>query len=170
TGVELTITNTALGALYIRNFQLRGEAIVAYDPVQAIREDKASIAAYGERVLSVQLPLPVRYVVAESLAGYLLARHKEPVYRLARLQFENQTTLDPNISIMDIEIGDVLLVKDRQLGIDGQKYMVTGISYSVSATRELQTEFSLRPLEDVTYWVLGDTTYGSLGVTTRLAV
>lgn len=71
---------------------------------------------------------------------------------------------------VDIELGDVISVTDRQLNIHGQKYMVTGISYGFNATRTLRVEFSVRPLDDMTYWLLGDATYGALGVTTRLAV
>jgi hypothetical protein len=170
TDIEVTVENSALGTLFIKDFQLRGEAIVSYEPVRYIREDKASQAKYGVRELSVNLPLPAKQLYAESLAEYLIGRYLEPVYRLRRLNFENQRYLDTNVPIVSIEIGDVITVTDYQLMITDQKYLVTGISYALDAHRTLDVEFSVRPLQDVTFWLLGDATYGKLDETTRLGV
>ncbi|MFQ3536757.1 MAG: hypothetical protein SNJ58_12865 [Aggregatilineales bacterium] len=167
--IELTIENTALGTLFIRDLQLRGEAVVAYEPVQYVREDSLSILRYGVRELAVELPLTSSQLYAESLAEYLLGRYKQPAYRLARLKFRNQGQLG-TVRLVDIDIGSVLSVSDTQLGIAGQRYLVTGLRYELDADKRFEVEFAVRPLEDVTFWLLGDATYGRLNETTRLGV
>lgn len=167
--IEVTVTNTALGMLFIRDFQLRGEAIVAYEPVEYVREDPSSITFYGVRTLTVSLPLTGNQLFAESLAEYLITRYTQPVYRIKRLSFRNQSHVGTT-PIVNIEIGDVIAVTDYQLLITGQKYLVTGISYQLSADRTLETHFDLQPLQDVTFWILGDAIYGKLDDTARLGV
>jgi hypothetical protein len=167
--IEVTVTNTALGMLFIRDFQLRGQAVVAYEPVEYVREDKASIEKYGVRTLTVDLPLTGSQYFAESLAEYLIGRHLAPHYRIRRLTFRNQSHIGTT-PILDIEIGDVIAVNDYQLAISGQKYLVSGVTYDVRADKTMEVSFSLQPLQDVTFWILGDSTYGVLGTTTRLGV
>jgi hypothetical protein len=167
--IEVTVTNTALGMLFIRDFQLRGQAVVAYEPVEYVREDKDSIEQYGVRTLTVDLPLTGSQYFAESLAEYLIGRYTEPKYRISRLTFRNQSHIGTT-PILDIEIGDVIAVNDYQLAISGQKYLVSGMTYDVSADKTMEVSFSLQPLQDVTFWILGDSTYGVLGTTTRLGV
>jgi hypothetical protein len=85
------------------------------------------------------------------------------------LTFRNQSHIGTT-PILDIEIGDVIAVNDYQLAISGQKYLVSGMTYDVGADKTMEVSFSLQPLQDVTFWILGDSTYGVLGTTTRLGV
>lgn len=168
--IEVSIENQALGTLFILDFQLRGTALVAYDPVQYIREDEPSITAYGVRTLTVDLPLTSSQFYAEALAEYLLSRYKQPDYRLYEISFESQQQVG-TVKLIDLEIGDVLSVSDHQAGIVSQKYLITGIGYGLAVDGQtLDIKLSVRPLNDVTYWILGDATYGVLGTTTRLGV
>jgi hypothetical protein len=167
--IEVAVTNTALGMLFIRDFQLRGQAVVAYEPVEYVREDKDSIEQYGVRTLTVDLPLTGSQYFAESLAEYLIGRYLAPHYRIRRLTFRNQSHIGTT-PILDVEIGDVIAVNDYQLAISGQKYLVSGMTYDVGADKTMEVSFSLQPLQDVTFWILGDSTYGVLGTTTRLGV
>lgn len=168
--VEVSIENQALGTLFIIGFQLRGTALVAYDPVQYIREDEPSIAAYGVRTLTIDLPLTSSQFYAEALAEYTLSRYKQPDYRLYEIAFESQQQVG-TFKLIDLEIGDVLNVSDYQAGASDQKYLITGIGYGLAVDAQtLDIKLSVRPLNDVTYWILGDATYGVLGTTTRLGV
>jgi hypothetical protein len=167
--IEVTVTNTALGMLFIRDFQLRGQAVVAYEPVEYVREDKDSIEKYGVRTLTVDLPLTGSQYFAESLAEYLIGRHLAPHYRIRHLTFRNQSHIGAT-PILDIEIGDVIAVSDYQLAISKQKYLVSGMTYDVGADKTMEVSFSLQPLQDVTFWILGDSAYGVLGTMTRLGV
>jgi hypothetical protein len=167
--IEVTVTNTALGMLFIRDFQLRGQAVVAYEPVEYVREDKASIEKYGVRTLTVDLPLTGSQYFAESLAEYLIGRHLAPHYRIRHLTFRNQSHIGTT-PILNVEIGDVIAVTDYQLGVTGVKYLVTGLQYEVRADLTMDVTVSVQPLQDVTFWILGDAAYGVLDSTTRLGV
>ncbi len=167
--IEVSIENQALGTLFIIDFQLRGTALVAYDPVQYIREDQPSITAYGVRTLTVDLPLTSTQFYAEALAEYLLSRFKQPAYRVYEVMFENQARIS-GLRLIDLEIGDTISLSDYQAGITAQNHLITAIGYEFSAEKNLTVKLSVRPLNDVTYWILEDATYGVLGSTTRLGV
>ena len=168
-GVEVSFVNTATGNLYVRDFQVRGKAIVAFDDVQEIREDTTSITNYGRREYTYSLPLESDAVFPESLATYLLSRYKTPSYTVSMLGFIDD---DANgTSVLSVEIGDIVTVSETQTGVSGLKYLVTGIEYDISGSgADVRTTFYVRPLDDVTYWILGDGTYGVLGSTTRPAI
>ncbi len=167
--IEVSIENQALGTLFIIDFQLRGTALVAYDPVQYIREDQASITAYGVRTLTVDLPLTSTQFYAEALAEYLLSRFKQPAYRVYELCFSDQPTLS-SAALINLDLGDVITLNDHQAGVVNQKYLITGLAYALSAEKAFEVRLSVRPLQDVTFWILGDETYGVLGSSTRLGV
>ncbi len=167
--VEVSIENQALGTLFIIDFQLRGKGIVAYEPLQIVREDEASIATYGVRTLTIDLPLGGSQLYAEALAEYMLGRYKQPSYRIYNVAFIDQQQVD-NRMLVALEIGDVISISDYQAGVIAQKHLVTGLEYSLSAEKRLEMRLSVRPLQDVTFWILGDATYGVLGSTTRLGV
>jgi hypothetical protein len=167
--IEVSIENQALGTLFIIDFQLRGTGIVAYDPVQFVREDETSIHTYGVRTLSIDLPLGGSQRYAEALAEYLLGRYKQPSYRVYTVAFIDQQQVD-NVMLVALEIGDVISISDYQAGLSDRKHLVTGLEYSLSAEKRLEMRLSVRPLQDVTFWILGDATYGVLGSTTRLGV
>lgn len=168
TGVELTFQNTAWGSLFVRDLQVRGTAIIAYDEQQAIREDDSSIAAYGKRTLRYGIPLETGEIFAEAVADYLLGRHKAPAYTVDRLTFDGPLAVG-GVSVLSVEIGDVIVLSEDQTGIGGQRYLVRGVEYA-AAGETVRVTFRLKRLDDVTYWILGDTTYGALGSTTRLAL
>jgi hypothetical protein len=168
TGVELTFQNTALGPLFVCDLQVRGTAIIAYDEQQAIREDDGSIATYGQRTLRYDIPLETGEIFAEAVADYLLGRHKTPAYAVDRLTFDGPLAVG-GVSVLSVEIGDVIVLSEDQTGIGGQRYLVRGVEYA-AAGEVIRVTFRLKRLDDVTYWILGDPTYGALDSTTRIAL
>lgn len=169
--IELSIENQALGTLYIIDFQLRGTAIVAYDPVNFESRDEESIAEYGTRTLAINLPIGGDQAYAQSLADYYLSIFSRPVSRVKSLVFNNTNRGRlSGVSIFEIPVGSaVITVSDTQLGITNQRYLISGANYSVSHKNAVVT-FFLKALTDVFFWVLEDTNYGKLGETTRAGV
>lgn len=171
--IELSARNTALGIMYIRNFQVRGDGIVAYQPQQVTLDDSTSQNKYGRIVYSYDLPLPALNAqqFAESLAAYLLSKWKDPALRITGISFEGQLSIGA-VHLYALEIGDVITVADGQQGTSGQKYMIMGIRYTLEAGNPARSSisFALARLDDTTYWILEDATYGVLGTTTRLGL
>jgi hypothetical protein len=166
--IRATFANTALGRLYVDNFQVRGTALIAYDPQDIIRQDDTSIAAYGKRRKRLRLPLPVSVVFAESVASYFRNRYKDPKTRLKSIRVRNQAVIG-STNVFSLSIGKTLSISEDQTAQSNVKALVIGRSFSWSP-RRFDLTLRLRPLGDKTYWILGDSTYSVLGSTTRLAI
>lgn len=168
--VEITIVNAALGPLYITKLQVRGTGLVDYDPQNITVEDATSQDAYGKRVMSVKLPLPSTINYASSLAEYLLSRFKNPAFRINSISFGGQNLIGA-VKLYALEIGSNITITDYQSAVSGAKYMITGIAYNnIAPQTPGEITCYLRAVEDVTYWILEDSTYGKLDVTTRPGV
>lgn len=167
--LELTISNRALGTLYVRNLQIRGRRFTDAREVQITRMNEDSIALYGRRApLALNLPFTISLPWAESYATYLLDRYSEPAFRALMLNFENPIDLGGR-SVYEIELGDVIELTETQTATSG-KYLVTGASYMLSARGEHRVMLNVRALDEKTYWVLGDPVYGVIESTARVGV
>lgn len=167
--LELTISNRALGTLYVRDLQIRGRRFTDAREVQVTRQDAASIEQYGRRApLALSLPFTISLPWTESYATYLLNRHAAPVFRATSLEFANPVDLGGR-SVYELELGDVIALVETQTGASG-KHLIVGASYTLSASGEHSVMLSVRALDDKTYWILGDPVYGVIGSTARVGV
>jgi len=170
-GVEVSFKNTALGTLYIFDLQVRGVGVVAYDPTQIAVDDSNSQDAYGRRTLTVDLALTSDGEFAQTLARYLLGRYKSLMQRVRSVRFDGFTIIGAT-NIFNLEIGDVIVITDAQTVISTEKYLIVGVRYGLwdGTPAKTEVEFTVRRLDDQTYWLLQDSTYGKLGSTTRLGI
>jgi hypothetical protein len=113
TGVDITIKNTALGTLYVRKLQVRGLKLLRYDPQVVVKEDAASISAYGRHVRRLHLPLETDPAFATAVAEYELRRAATPLYRVRRLRFRNLERV-AGVNVFALNLGDVLRVYEYQ--------------------------------------------------------
>lgn len=168
-GVEIAWKNTATGELYIRGLQVRGTAIIGYDPQQAIRQDDDSTSDYGLREKVIDIPFHSTENFAGAIANYMLARYKIPRYIIESVELDG-LSLFSAVSPLATELGHVAALTDDQLGIS-ERYVVMGIDGQLdSGSEQCKLTFRFLPLDDSTYWLLEDATYGVLGETTRLAI
>lgn len=168
-GLEVEAKTTTLGPLFVHGFQVRGDAIVAYDPIEIIREDSAGVTAYGDRQLGYMIPLPVDARLGESLAEHLRARYNTPGFRVHSLNLGNQLQVG-SASLFDLEIGDVVTVSDTMLGISSKKYLITGVQYGLGVGDRALVQFRVAALMDQTYGLIGNGSYGLVGNNLRLGI
>lgn len=169
---KITCKNSALGPLFVTKLQVRGVGIVKYNKSTAYAEDATSQAAYDRIDLTIDIPFSSATVdnLAASYAAYLLSRYKDPKYRLESITFRDNNKIG-GVNFYSIEIGNIITFTDYQTGLSGQRYLITGIRASdLRERRPGSFTFYVRRLDDVTYWILQDATYGALGTTTRLGV
>ena len=165
-GVEVTLTNTAMGTLYVHALRVRGVGDVVYDQQQAMLEDTLSQELYG--VYDAQYALAHEIVsasvYAESVARHLLARHSIPRVAVERV------TVDPRAvpTIWSVDIGDLIQIEDAIVGT--RRALVMGVEWSAEAGRPQTVTLVLYDTHGRTYWRVGHATYGKLGKTTRLAI
>lgn len=145
------------------------------------KEDSSSITTYG-RITSSRTPLCADTIALTAQAEFLLAQTKEPRTRFERLVLEPSALADGATkdsvyaNALGRELGDRVNVKARPPGgayTVSRDVYIEGIEHEVSDQR-WRTVFRLSPVDPTTaggggFWLLGDATYGVLGVTTSLA-
>lgn len=169
-GVDVTLVSIRRRPLTVENLRVRGVGVVTYDPRTVTLDDADSQAVYGRQTATITLPLEAADAqnFAESLAAYTLGRWKNPIWRVETIDFGSDPVIN-NTNVFSVELGDVITISEDQTGTAAQRALVVGALY---AMRENQSRvmFRVRRADAVTYWRLGDATYGMLGATTRLAI
>lgn len=169
---EVTIYNDALGPIYITQLNIRGVGLHRYNPSSALVEDATSQDTYRiKRRFTVTLPFAsTAGAFPQNLAGYLLSKYKDPAYRIHQISFQELNKIG-NVNLFSLNIGDVIEVTDYMTAVSEAKYIITGINYpqlGQGSTGEIV--FTVFPLADVTFWLLGVTGFSELGETTRLGL
>lgn len=167
-GVEVTFMNNATGPLYVFGFQVRGTRIEQYDPQVILREDTASITAYGEHTLPYNLPLDAGDNFPPALANHLLGRYKTPVQVNTPIVIEDALTAIGGVVPLSLDIGQRIDVIESQTVTD-EKALIRALDTEITGTTARLT-IHTKSLTTVTYWILEDAVYGVLGTTTRLGL
>jgi len=137
---------------------------------RAVNED--SITAFGTYSASLDL-----IVDSDTLAGNIATnaanRNAFPTPRIAGLSFDMLTTTTAGIDddIMAADIGtrcDVSGLRSTAPTTSLQLF-VEGVGEKIDAS-SWETSFTTSPADTTAVWILGDSTYGVLGSTTRLAL
>jgi hypothetical protein len=168
---EVTIYNSALGPLFITQLNIRGVGLHRYNPASALVEDATSQDLYKiKRQFTVTLPFASAGTFPQNLAAYLLSKYKDPIYRIHQISF-NELNKIGDVNLFSLGIGDVIDVTDYMTAVTSARYIITGINYpqlGQGSTGEIM--FTVFPLADVTFWLLGVAGYSELGETTRLGL
>lgn len=170
TSADLTFYNNGVVTLYVQLFQLRGTPLVSYRAVQTTAYAGDSIVAQGEFRRVIDLPALGDPELAESYANYLVQRYKQPIGRISAATISANRDAATMVSVLDMEIGDHLLLYDSFLNNQAAKVVVTGMTHAISAQRMHDLRLSVEPLSRYLYWILGDDVLSVLGTTTRLSI
>jgi len=167
TGVEVTWLNLGGTPFYVTEFQVRGTPIISYDQQAAIRQDATSIAEYGKRSHSEDLPLYSTQQFAESYADYLLFAFTDDIQRINGIDMQAQQVVS-GVNLFGIQIGDVLALTNDQLGVTAVKVLVVGRPWSWTRGGATAIKYDVRALDAVNYLILDDPVYGLLDGTNVL--
>ncbi len=126
--------------------------------------------SYGTRTLEKPSLLMPTDAEALAQAQYLLSRFENPVLRAKQITLrpdENGTNVYPKA--LGLDISDRITLRLTQASIN-KPYHIEGIRHAWSAVAPwFETKWMLTDAQVDSYWILGDTTYGVLGSTTKLA-
>lgn len=160
TDVEVTFQNTNQLTHWVWDFQVRGAGMVKYDRENIIAEDADSIAAYGRRTLPrISIPYPSTRAFAESVAAYMLSRHKDALFRIPTIAFKGQTKVG-SVALYSIDIGDLVTVTEHQAALDTVRFMVIGMRWRLDLGGRSDLQWFVRRMDDVIYGIYDDATYG----------
>lgn len=147
TGADITITNSATGTLKIFGLQIRGAGITQYQEIKLVAEDSASQAAYQVRSMAINLPLSTDPNLGQSLADYLLSRHKDPRFEINSVAFGNRSTIS-GVVLQSLDLRSILTFSDDQTNVNGIKYEIIGINQSIGLGNEASLTFNLNIIGD----------------------
>lgn len=161
-GVDVTMQNSAMGTLYVKDLQVRGTAIIQYDPLDVTVEDTTSITNYGLHETTFGLPFTATntHMFAPILARYLLRRNANPTSYQEPLSFRNVTEVD-GTNLYSLDIGDILDVTETQTAISGRRLLITGVGGSIGQGNVATLQWHTWRLDDATYGIWDDDTFGT---------
>lgn len=161
-GVDVTMQNSAMGTLYVKDLQVRGTAIIQYDPLDVTVEDTTSITNYGLQETTFGLPFTATntHMFAPILARYLLRRNANPTSYQEPLSFRNVTEVD-GTNLYSLDIGDILDVTETQTAISGRRLLITGVGGSIGQGNVATLQWHTWRLDDATHGIWDDDTFGT---------
>jgi hypothetical protein len=163
----VTIINNGPQDGYLTFFQIRGLGI--YDEGEILREaeDEASQEAYGENVLTFDMPYQSDLVVGGNAAYYLLAQSKAEVSIPDRVGFIADAPERIQQAILR-EPSDRIDIVDDLTAVNGS-FFIQGYELYVDLNGLLRCTWTVIPALTEEYWILDSDTRSQLGETTRLA-
>jgi hypothetical protein len=162
TGIQFASVNNVFGSENLFNRILISNA--AEVPLEATATDAESQTVFGPRSFSQSGLLVESQAQLQFLADFLLARFKEPQYRFEAVTVVMDTlTTENQDAVLDLEIGDVVLVRFEPSDIPPaieQFCRIIGVSHDWSPTNKNIT-FALERL-DFAIFILDNAVLGVL--------
>jgi hypothetical protein len=162
TGIQFASVNNVFGSENLFNRILISNA--AEEPLEATATDAESQTIFGPRSFSQTGLLVESQDQLQFLADFLLARFKEPDYRFEAVTVVMDTlTTENQDAVLDLEIGDVVLVRFEPSDIPPaieQFCRIIGVSHDWSPTNKNIT-FALERL-DFAIFILDNEVLGVL--------
>lgn len=140
----IDLTNGAAVTGFVTFLQIRGRGLYAYDAVTLQATDATSKAAYGEYVLSLDLPHESRQHVASSVAAVFLARHKDPRSNVRGVTFWANNSDALMTAALAREPGDMVALTETATGINAS-YFINGVNYAIVDGANLNVNWVLAP-------------------------
>lgn len=164
TQAEITLSNSALGPLYVTLLQVRGKPIRVFDPITVESEDAAS--PYGTRALVLDLPLQGDDTFAQSYADYIVGRFKDPVLAAASITFRNRDTIN-DVPLFSLGLLDRVMLSDAHTGLRQVAHRIHAVEYDLTPGAT-QITLHLERAAGLGGWLLGKTGYSEMDAATRL--
>lgn len=152
--VIVTNNGPADGWIPANGLELRGRGLYNFEPVIADLGDVDSIDAFGEGVLSYDMPLQSSTANADDLARFILALNKTPRPRAQRVSFiANWSEIEVE-QAFDLEISDRVSVTSNPAGLVADPYFVNGFRFVSHPSGLTTVTLDLAPVNTTQYWQL----------------
>jgi hypothetical protein len=126
---KYTLTNGSSTKGYIVIAQARGYRVGSYDPIIYEEESTGSYSDYGYFPRSLEQPYQQDDVIGSIFAGRVVDFDKKPRTTLKSVTF-NTVSDDRLLAFLNLDIGDIICVKEDQSGIDGY-YHINGVEFTL---------------------------------------
>lgn len=167
TRMKITLTNNAIGSLYVTLLKVRGRPIITYNPIVLEHADTTSQETYQTRARVIDLPMQSKPIFGEALAGYLIFRYKNPALRADYLTVRGRDVLN-GVNLFSLDLLDRITISDTQTGLTNAGHLIRAVEYDLTPSGTTIT-LHLERADDNVYWLVQTPNYGELNVATRLA-
>jgi len=160
TRAQITVSNTAIGPLYVTLLQVRGRPIRTYDPITVEVQDSASQNTFERRTRSLDLPMQSEPSFAQAYGEYLVGRFSSPALAAERIQIDGRDVIN-GVNVFSLAIMDKVTVNDAHSGIGALDHWVRGVEYDLTPI-SFNVMLHLERADERLYWLLGTAGYGEL--------
>lgn len=164
------ITNNGAVDGYITFLQAVGRGVYDFEPVEAQAFDSASITAYGEHDVQIDMPYQSDANIGEAVAGFVRSHYADPPGASATSVSFQATPATSSLKTHAYarEPGDRITVTETATGLD-HTYFINSVTLDLYPADVVQVSWGLYRGEERGYWNLEVPGYSELGLTTRLA-
>lgn len=163
--VSAQLENTIGYKGYVTKMQARGTKLTMYNKVESIAEDATSIAEYGERTITYNMPYQQNENLGSAVADELLRRHKDPTTQANGMRFAaNRNTTFMGYALT-LGIGDRITISETMTGINTD-YYINSIEHEYK-NKILFVSYGLEKAygeTGVTYFKFGTNTFGDSSI------
>lgn len=150
----ITLTNNGATSGFVTLLQIRGRGLYDYGAVTIQATDNTSRTAYGEFVLTIDLPHEPRQHVASTMASVFLADYKDPRTYPESVSFWGNSSAALMAAALAREPGDLITLTETVTGLS-TTYFINGVSYQIVDGANIRATWILAPdLETATVFVL----------------
>ena len=166
-GADLTVgasfgANSALISLangggmdgYVTHLQIQGRGLYDYEPVVMESLDATSQAAYGDNVLTYDMPLQINPLVGLEAADYLRGLWKDPQTMADTLNFIANASDSLMTAGLLREPGDRVRISETVSGINTEHYYIQGVGFEIQPKDLLEFRWLVVPVENFQAWLL----------------
>ncbi|HVO70082.1 MAG TPA: hypothetical protein VMT24_08555 [Aggregatilineaceae bacterium] len=166
TRATITLSNTAIGPLYVTKLQVRGKPIRVYDPITIEEEDAASQNLYEKRALALDLWMMPDPVFGQAYAEYLVGRYKAPALAATRMEVRDRDVI-AGVNLFSLEMMDKILASDPATGLSEAAHWIRAVEYDLQPGGYVVT-LHLERADDRKYCLLDRQEFAELGTNSRL--
>lgn len=161
--LSVTLENTAAVKGYVLPLQVRGQKVTLYDKIESVAKDDTSIAAYGERTLTYNMPYQNNASFGQAVANEVLRRFKDPSSNISGVSFVANRSDTLMGYTLTLGIGSRVSIFETVTGVNSHFY-INGYEYELRAGNSLSVTWMLeRAFNSTRYFTVGDTAYGVIG-------
>jgi len=142
-GVTYTLVNGDDVTGYITLLQARGKGYRAYSPIRAFAKNATSATAYGDKPQTFQQRYQEKVLLGTLQSDAIVNYEKNPRLDLQRVSFVANRTSELMYSFLDLDVGDLVHIKEDQAEIDGY-YYIQGVEFSIELGNIIRYSWILR--------------------------
>jgi hypothetical protein len=135
--------------------------------LEYVAEDDDSIAEYGERPLTFELPNNDDPNTGKDFGDHLLATFKQPSSRVEALRILGNASATLLAAAATLEPGDRIAVSETATGLDSE-FFVQGYEMQIAGKDILEVDYLLKEAFVGAFWLLGVSGLSELDETTLL--